>query len=342
MKKRSHSLLLFLTLSTLFIGCDKKNPTADSNQESSEKTLTGTVQVDGSSTVFPITEAMAEEFQKKNRGVRVTVGLSGTGGGMKKFTAGTVDISGASRPIKSSELQKAQDNKIQFIELPVAYDGIVVVVNASNDYATSLTTQELKEIWRPDSPVKTWKDIRPEWPQEEIKLFGPGADSGTFDYFTEAVMGKSGSIRSDFTASEDDNVLVQGVSGETYALGYFGFAYWQENQSKLKVLAIDNGKGPVTPTLETIKTATYQPLARPIFIYIATASLDRSEVDAFAHFYLDHAPALVGEVGYVPLSDTIYEIAKRRLSQRVGGAPFAFSEPSDVESLVSTDVKPSL
>ena len=273
-------------------------------------TLKGTVKVDGSSTVFPITEAVAEEFGKvkAHRRVRVTVGVSGTGGGFKKFLAGETDINDASRPIKQREIDKAKKNGVKYIELPVAYDGLSVVVNKSNTWVDYLTVAELHKIWKRGSTVKTWKDIRSNWPKKKIQLYGPGTDSGTFDYFTEVINGKSQVSRSDFTKSEDDNVLVTGVAGDKGSLGYFGFAYYVENKDKLKVVPIKQGdKKPVAPTMTTINNGSYAPLSRPIFIYVNLKSAKKPEVREFVRYYLKHAKELVAEVGYVPLPDQDYQ-----------------------------------
>ena len=272
--------------------------------------LKGTVKVDGSSTVFPITEAVAEEFGKvkAHRRVRVTVGVSGTGGGFKKFLAGETDINDASRPIKQREIDKAKKNGVKYIELPVAYDGLSVVVNKSNTWVDYLTVAELHKIWKRGSTVKTWKDIRSNWPNKKIQLYGPGTDSGTFDYFTEVINGKSQVSRSDFTKSEDDNVLVTGVAGDKGSLGYFGFAYYVENKDKLKVVPIKQGdKKPVAPTMTTINNGSYAPLSRPIFIYVNLKSAKNPEVREFVRFYLKQAKELVAEVGYVPLPDQDYQ-----------------------------------
>ena len=285
--------------------------------------LSGTVSVDGSSTVFPITEAVAEEFQKEHRGVRVTVGVSGTGGGFKKFDLGETDINDASRVIKEKEAQACMDNGIEYIELPVAFDGISVVVHPDNDFVDHLSVEELTRIWQPGSTVKTWADVREGWPDEEIKLYGPGVDSGTFDYFTEAINGKSQACRSDFTASEDDNVLVQGVAGDHYSLGFFGFAYYEENQDRLKVVPIGEAGSAVAPSVESINDGSYTPLSRPIFIYVNKAAADRPEVDAFVDFYLANAPVLVREVGYVPLPDDVNALVKARYDDRVTGSALA-------------------
>jgi len=269
--------------------------------------LSGTIEIDGSSTVFPITEAVAEEFRKIQPDVRVNVGISGTGGGFKRFTVGETDISDASRPIKASEVEVVQKNGIEYIEIRVATDGLAVVVNYGNDWVNYLTVEELKRIWEPDSPVQKWSDIRSGWPKRPITLYGPGTDSGTFDYFTEVIVGKEDASRADYTASEDDNVLVQGIAGDPNALGYFGYAYYAENRDRLKIVPIDSGKGPVTPTDETVKSGEYSPLSRPLFIYVNTESMKRAEVRAFVVFYLENADKLVTEVGYTPLEASVYE-----------------------------------
>jgi phosphate transport system substrate-binding protein len=256
--------------------------------------------------VYPITEAVAEEFRKLHPQVRINVGISGTGGGFKRFVVGETQISDASRPIKDSEKETATKNGIQWVEMPVAYDGLSVMVNPQNTWVTSMTVAELKELWKPESTIKRWNQIRPEWPDQPINLYGPGTDSGTFEYFTEAIVGTAKSSRPDYTASEDDNVLVQGIAGDRNALGYFGFAYYVENQDKLKLLAIDAGKGAIAPSKQTIEDGTYAPLSRPIFIYPNKAALARPEVKEFVKFYMDNAPKLVAEVGYVPMPAQFY------------------------------------
>ncbi len=288
---------------------------------------TTTVSVDGSSTVFPITEAVAEEFQRAHPDVRVTVGISGTGGGFKKFMVGETDINDASRPIKESEEEMAAENNIGYIELPVAFDGISVVINPENDWVDGLTVEGLNKIWMPGSTVQSWADVRPGFPARPIALYGPGTDSGTFDYFTEAINGDGGACRADFTASEDDNVLVQGVAGDPNALAFFGYAYYAENAERLKVVPIDPGDGSIIPTDVTINDGSYRPLSRPIFIYISTAAAERPEVQAFVRFYLENAKDLVGEVGYVPLPDEVYELALQRFEDRVTGTVFRGAEP---------------
>ncbi len=268
--------------------------------------LTGMVTIDGSSTVFPISEAMAEEFQIANRGVRVTVGISGTGGGFKKFCSGETDISDASRPIKQSEVELCRENGIDPMEIPVAWDGLTVVRNPANDWATCMTVDELKRVWQPGSSITRWSQVRSGWPEEEIKLYGPDTDSGTFDYFTKAIVGEEDASRDDYTASADDNVLVVGVAGDRGSLGYFGYAYYEESSDVLGAVAVDNGNGCVLPDRETIENGTYAPLSRPMFIYTKAQALAKPQVRAFLQFYLDNAPTLVAEVGYVPLADQSY------------------------------------
>ncbi|AJY73577.1 PstS family phosphate ABC transporter substrate-binding protein [Paenibacillus beijingensis] len=270
--------------------------------------LSGTIEIDGSSTVFPLTEAVAEEFGKENGDVRVTVGTSGTGGGFKRFCNGEIAISDASRPIKDEEAAACKEKGIEHIELSVAYDGLSVVVNKENDFVDKLTVEELNKIFDSGSTVKTWADVRSGWPAEEIKMFSPGADSGTYDYFNEEILDKKG-IRNDaqISFSEDDNTLVQGVTGNKFGIGYFGFAYFEENQDKLKVVPIDAGKGAVAPTQETIKDGSYAPLSRPLFIYINKKEMERPEVKAFAEYYIANIGKLTTEVGYIPLPDDKYK-----------------------------------
>ncbi|MCB1198176.1 MAG: PstS family phosphate ABC transporter substrate-binding protein [Deltaproteobacteria bacterium] len=296
-------ILPVICMMWLLVGCTKSATQNNQADIVSPQQETGTIKIDGSSTVYPLTEAVAEEYRTKQPNVRVTVGVSGTGGGMKKFIAKEIDISGASRPIKDSEAKEATVNQVTYTELKVAFDGLSVVVNPKNTFATTLTLDELKKIWMAGSTVKTWKDVRDTFPDKEIVLYGPGTDSGTFDYFTETVLGKVGAIRPDFTASENDHVLVQGVAGDEYALGFFGYAYYLENQSKLKLVAIDSGNGPVAPSVETIKDGTYSPLSRPIFIYASNESLKTATVKDFVKFYLAHSTELANEVGYVGLDE---------------------------------------
>jgi phosphate transport system substrate-binding protein len=282
------------------------------------------VQIDGSSTVFPVTEAVAEEFQKVKKGkIKVTVGISGTGGGFKKFCRGETDISDASRPILKQEMEACKGAGVEYIELPVAFDALTVIVNPKNNWSPSMTVAELKKIWEPaaQGKITNWNQVRDKWPNAPLKLFGAGADSGTFDYFTEAITGKAKSSRGDFTASEDDNVLVQGVANDVNALGFFGFAYYAENKGKLQAVAVDNGKGAVGPSEKTVLDGSYQPLSRPIYIYVSKKALAKPEVKEFAEFYLQHAPKLVKEVKYVPLPEKVYTLGASRVkSGKVGTA----------------------
>jgi phosphate transport system substrate-binding protein len=274
------------------------------------------VKVDGSSTVFPITEAVAEEFQAANRGVNVTVGVSGTGGGFEKFCNGEIDISNASRPIKPEEVDMCKAAGVDYVELKVGIDALTVVVNSRNTWANSLTLAELKKMWEPaaQGKIMNWNQVRSDFPDASLKLFGPGTDSGTFDYFTEKVVGESKASRSDFTASEDDNVLVQGVSRDPNALGYFGYAYYVANQQRLKAVPLDGGDGAVAPNQEDVENHSY-PLSRPLFIYVSKQSAQRPEVASFVEFYLNN-PDLVSEVGYVPLPDTDYEVVRTTFQKR--------------------------
>jgi phosphate transport system substrate-binding protein len=283
----------------------------------------GIIAIDGSSTVFPITEAVAEEFQKQSDS-KVTIGVSGTGGGFKKFCSGETALTGASRPIKPSEVELCKKNGIEYIELPVAYDGIAIVLHRDNSWVDRMTVEELKQLWRPEAQgqITKWSQIRTGWPEEEIHLFGAGVDSGTYDYFTEAIVGKEHSSRGDFTSSEDDNVLVQGISTDRLALGFFGYAYYAENADKLKLVPVDGGKGPIAPSPATISDGSYQPLSRPLFVYIGSKASERPEVQAFARFLVAHAKALTAEVGYVPLPDRAYELVADRFERRVTGSVF--------------------
>ncbi len=287
------------------------------------------IAVDGSSTVYPISEAVAEEYRTVEPKVRVTVGISGTGGGFKKFCAGETDVSDASRPIKPTEVEACRKAGIEYVELPVAYDGIAVVVNPKNDWADCMTVAELKKLWAPEAQdtVTRWSQIRAGWPDKEIHLVGAGVDSGTYDYFTEAIVGKEHSSRGDFQSSEDDNVLVQGIHSDPLALGFFGYAYYAENRARLKLVAVDDGKDDngrdcIAPSPDTVADGTYPPLSRPIFIYVRTAAAARPEVDPFVRFYLDQAPALVKEVGYIPLPAEAYALAKERYRKRITGSMF--------------------
>lgn len=285
------------------------------------------IKIDGSSTVYPITEAVAEEFQKlKKKEVKVTVGISGTGGGFKKFCRGETDISNASRPILKKEMDVCKEQGIEYIELPVAYDGLAIMVNPKNTWVKSMTVEDLKKIWEPaaQGKITKWNHVRPEWPDAPLKLYGPGVDSGTFDYFTEAIVGKAKSSRGDFTASEDDNVLVQGIAGDKNALGFFGLAYYEENKDKLKLVPIVNPKTgkEVLPSEQTVMDGTYQPLSRPIFIYVSKKAAEKPEVKEFVEFYLKNAPKLVKQVKYVPLPQKAYKLAEERFAKRKIGTMF--------------------
>jgi phosphate transport system substrate-binding protein len=330
---RSMTILTLATIAAGLGACKKRTETSGSEKaatgESAPAAGPATVRADGSSTVFPITEAVAEEFQKANTAVRVTVGISGTGGGFKKFCAGETDVSNASRPIKPTEVELCKKNGIEYVELPVAYDGLAILINPKNSWAKEITTAELKKLWEPEAQGKVmrWKDIRADWPAKEIHLYGAGVDSGTYDYFTEAIVQKEHSSRGDYTSSEDDNVIVQGVAKDELALGFFGYAYYSENKDKLKLLPVDdgkddNGKGPIEPSLETVLAGTYQPLARPVFIYLAVKSLDKPAVVSFANFFLEKGADLVKEVGYIPLPPGAYVMAKARVESRKTGSLF--------------------
>lgn len=283
------------------------------------------IKVDGSSTVFPITEAVSEEFQKDTKGaVRVTVGISGTGGGFKKFCRGETDVQDASRPISAGEMEACRANGIQFIELPVAFDALTIVVNPQAAWIDAVTVDELKAMWEPAAQgrVTKWNQIRPAWPDQPLKLFGAGSDSGTFDYFTEAVTGKAKASRGDYTASEDDNTLVQGISRDKHALGYLPYAYYEPNMKKLKAVAVDGGQGLILPSRDTVEKGAYQPLSRPLFLYVNAKSAARTDMKRFVEFYLTQAPSLVPQVKYVPLPKQAYELALSRFQGGKTGSVF--------------------
>jgi len=285
------------------------------------------VKIDGSSTVYPITEAVAEEYQKmKKNSVKVTVGISGTGGGFKKFCRGEIDIANASRPILTKEMEDCRAAGIKYVELPVAFDALTVVTHPNNKFLTQITVEELKKIWEPaaQGKITRWNQVNPAWPDAPIKLFGAGADSGTFDYFTEAIVGKAKSSRGDFTASEDDNVLVQGVSRDVNSMGYFGYAYYAENSKKIKSIPIIEkpGKPAVAPSMESVINGSYQPLARPIFIYVNAKSIDKPEIKEFVEYYLKNSVKLIREVKYVPLTDADYKHALENFTKKKTGTAF--------------------
>jgi phosphate transport system substrate-binding protein len=308
--KRRKMIALSIT-SLLLIACSTNTQNTSSE---STTTIEGVIKIDGSSTVYPITEAIAEEYRAVQPKVKVTVGISGTGGGFKKFYRGDIDINDASRPIKESEEKKCTENDITSVELSVAYDGLAVLKNPANNWLTSITVDELHKLWVPGAQDKLmyWNQIREEWPEEEIHLFGPGVASGTYDYFAEVICGKKVGTRGDYTASEDDNVLVQGIATDKYALGFFGLAYYEENKDKLALVAVDNGNGGVYPTMETVSSGEYAPLSRPIFIYVSNKATAKAEVVNFVNFYLESAASIAKEVGYVALPKEMYEAEKNK------------------------------
>jgi phosphate transport system substrate-binding protein len=316
--------ILALATSVALVGCGKQEGSARMGAD------TPVIRIDGSSTVFPIAEAVAEEFQMEERGaVRVTVGLSGTGGGFKKLCRGEIDISNASRPILEEEMASCRAAGISFMELPVAFDAITVVVNPKNDWVKSVTIDDLKKMWAPaaQGQISRWNQVRPEWPDAPLMLFGPGADSGTFDYFTEAVMGKAKSSRGDYTASEDDNVLVQGVEHNKNALGYFGYAHYASHKERMRPIPIEKADGTQTlPSHESVTDGSYQPLSRPLFIYVSDKSAQRPEVRKLIEFYLTEGPALAAQVGFVALPEHAAQMSLQhfkdgRLGTVFGGVP---------------------
>ena len=307
------TLSFFVFLMVVSIACSSEVETVieEKDIEKSDR-LTGTIEIDGSSTVYPITVAVAEEFRKIYPDVQVPVGISGTGGGLKRFTVGETSISNASRPIKDKEADAASENGIEFIELAIAYDGLSVVVNTANDWVDCLTTEELNKIWAPDSKLSNWSEVRDGFPNQAMRLYGPGTDSGTFDYFTDEINGEEGASRADYTPSEDDNVLVQGVSGDKGSLGYFGYAYYLPNADNLKLVAIDGGTGCIFPDSTTINNGSYAPLSRPLFIYVNKSDLSRPYFREFVDYYLTNAAQYTEEVGYVALSDDMYADEKAK------------------------------
>ncbi|MFN7018169.1 MAG: phosphate ABC transporter substrate-binding protein PstS family protein [Fimbriimonadales bacterium] len=322
MRARVEWLLAGCALSVLLAACGKQE--SGQQDQSSAVALTGKITIDGSSTVLPISEALAEEFRKQHPNVDITVGRSGTGGGFKKFANGEIDITGASRPIRADEDALCKKNGIEYIEIPVAYDAMAVVVNPQNTWCDYLTVQELKKIWEPAAQGKIvkWSQVRSGFPDEPLVLFGAGTDSGTFDYFTAAIVGKEKASRGDYTPSEDDDILVQGVARTKGALGYFGLAYYENNQDKLKLVAIDNGNGPVKASRETVLDGTYQPLARPLFLYVNVKALERPEIAEFVKFTLQNVGELAEEVGYVRLPEQVYALIAQRVERRTVGSAF--------------------
>jgi phosphate transport system substrate-binding protein len=309
--KKSHILTLFL-LSIVFSSCFKQ--------------YKGRINIDGSSSVYPLTEAVAEEFRKQDADIRITVGISGTGGGFKKFLRGEIDISDASRPITVQELELSKKNGIEFIEIPVCYDGMAIVVSPKNNFVDYVTVAELKKMWSPESQgkIKTWKQVRNSWPDLPLNLYGAGTSSGTYDYFTEAINGRAKASRGDYTASEDDNVLVQGVSSDIGGLAYFGLAYFRENKEKLRLVPVkyDEQSEAVFPNDSTVQHGKYQPLSRPEFIYVNARSAQKSYVKAFVKFYLEQASGLALEVGYVPLPKEVYNLSYQRFTRGITGSVF--------------------
>ncbi len=303
----------------------------------------GTTDIDGSSTVFPITEAMVEDWGDSIGGsARLVIGISGTGGGFKKFCAGDIDINDASRPIKSSEVEKCAEQGVEFIELPVAIDGLTVGVNPDNDFVQCVTVDELHTMWQPEAEgqIHSWNQIRDEWPDENLRLYGPGVDSGTFDYFTETVNGEAQASRGDFTSSERDNVLVQGIAGDKGSLGYFGYSYFVENQDKLKMVGIDAGDGCVYPTDETINNGSYAPLSRPLFIYVSKESWAKQDVMDFISYYVSYERAdLLKELGFVPFPEKVHDLVLDRFQRGLTGTIFGGEDPQHgtVEEILSAN-----
>ena len=342
---------LVLALAALACGGSAQAPEVGDGQEADSGTpanvpgelagLKGTIVIDGSSTVYPISEAVAEEFGALTGGaVRVAVGLSGTGGGFKKFCTGEIHITNASRAIKANEVELCAQGGVAFIELPVAIDGITIMVNPGNDFVRCITIEELHTTWSPEAEgrVTRWNQIRPDWPDQRLQLYGPGVDSGTFDYFTETINGEAQTSRGDFTASEDDNILVLGISGDKNSLGYFGYAYFAENSQLLRALAVDGGQGCVAPTVATINDGTYAPLSRPLFVYVASTAAKEPLVQEFMRFFLSPAGRdLVAEVGYIPFPPKLYDLVLNRLEQGLTGTVFGGANPKQgtVEEVLS-------
>jgi phosphate transport system substrate-binding protein len=320
MGKALAAVALAATLATPLVTFAQDATPAPYTPSADVSSLSGEISVDGSSTVGPIMQALAEEFAGVASGVQVPVGISGTGGGFKRFCDGETDISNASRPIKDDEAATCAANGVSYYEFQIAYDGITVVVNPENDWVSCLTVAQLNQMWAPDSTVKNWSDIDPSWPSEPIALYGPGPDSGTFDYFTEVINGETDASRTDYSPSEDDNVLVQGVAGDKNALGYFGLAYYEENADSLKAVEIDGGNGCVAPSTDTVRDGSYTPLSRPLFVYVKADSLTKPEVAEFIRFAIATAPSIVGEVGYVASPDNVYVEDQAKLEAALAGS----------------------
>lgn len=345
--------LLFISLTgpLLLAGCDSRSSTSESasqpegsaGQSVGNSELQGKIVIDGSSTVFPISEAAASEFKRLFPNVSVNVGIKGTGGGFKRFANGETDISDASRPIDASEMAAAKANRISFIELPIAYDGLTIVVHPSNDWVDHLTVEEIKKIYVADSAVKSWSQVREGWPQRPIKPFAPGTDSGTFDYFKEVVAGKDQSLRPDMSTSEDDNVLVTGVAGSPESIGFFGAAYFEENKDKVRAVPIIDPETSqaVMPTAETIESGEYAPFSRPLFIYVSNASAGRPEIKRFVSFYLENASQLAERVGYVPLPPEVIKLAGENFKARRTGTHYVTAEGEKRSGAVSNVYQPA-
>lgn len=312
---RKFSGVRLMLVAVALAACGNNDASSDGDTAAAGSDMTGTIQMDGSSTVYPISQVMAEEFGRANPKVRVTVGNSGTGGGFKRFCANEIEISNASRSIKDSEKELCAAAGVEWLELKVAMDGLAVVVNPANTFAQCLTVAELKKIWEPESRVNNWSQVRAGFPNKPLKLYGPGTNSGTFDYFTAEINGTEDASRSDYTASEEDNVLVQGVAGDADALGYFGYGYVAENAAKLKVVGVDGGGGCVSPDPTTVKNGTYTPLSRPLYIYVKKSAMTRPEVAAFVRYFMDQGPMLVPQAGYVPLDAAEYQQQAATLTQ---------------------------
>ena len=339
-------LLVICLLGLAFTGCgggQATSPAAGSDGDNGLVSLHGKIVIDGSSTVFPITAAVAEEFGiLTRRNVRITVGVSGTGGGFHKFCNGETDLTDASRPIKASEAERCVQSGIEFVEVPVAIDGLTIMVNPENDFVSCVTVAELHRIWGAEAEDKIvrWNQVRPEWPDRPLRLYGPGVDSGTFDYFTETINGQAQSSRGDFTSSEDDNVLVHGIYGDKNSLGYFGYAYFSENREKLKALQVDGGEGCVGPTEETINDGSYAPLSRPLFVYVSSAALREPHVREFIRYYIGpEGWALTSEVGYIPFQEQIYRLISNRVDRGATGSIFGGGNPQSgsVEQVLSAN-----
>lgn len=318
--KRAGAAAIIGTLAvTQMVGAQEATPFPYQASDDIEE-IEGSISTDGSSTVGPMTAAVAEEFLEVAPNINVTVDISGTGGGFERFCSGDTDISNASRAIDQEEADLCAENGYEWYQFSVALDGITVVVNSENDWVDCLTTEQLNQLWAPESEVSTWSDLNPEWPDEEISLYGPGADSGTFDYFTDVINGEEGASRTDFQPSEDDNLIVQGVASDQYALGYFGFAYFLENQELLKAVEIDSGEGCVAPTEETIADGTYEPLSRPLYVYVRADAVERPEVQEFMRFYLASSSELASDVGYIGLPDEMVREQQQELEGAIDGS----------------------